>query len=375
MTIVKHGQRIEILDGFRFLAILSVILYHYYSLYTPPFSTTSAYPYGSRFNYFTYGYLGVQFFFMISGFVIAYTLTTTSVMGEFWKKRFIRLFPAMFICSLIVLIVFRTLDKDYFFPRCHSIVNFFYSLTFVNLAFPDQILKHFGITGTTISGSHWSLWPEVQFYLFASLLYFSNPQKFFTRFFFSSVALYVFTKLIHFLALGGMPETHAFYGVLKNVFKLCMIFSYSILVIWFLAGVVFYRLYIGHRDKLTLFAFALIPILQWWECDNYKILSAALLMDLLFLLLIFYPQTLKPLRWKFITAIGMSSYSLYLIHENIGLFMINKLGPYFGDFSFLFPLLVLLLFIGFSLLLYTYFEKPLVKRFKKSIKKPVSVVS
>ncbi|HTD39422.1 MAG TPA: acyltransferase family protein, partial [Mucilaginibacter sp.] len=82
----KH--RIELLDSFRFIAILSVMLFHF------TYSWTARDPYGKFFlHIFHYGYLGVQFFFMISGFVISYTLENTPNLLSFYKNRFSRLFP------------------------------------------------------------------------------------------------------------------------------------------------------------------------------------------------------------------------------------------------------------------------------------------
>lgn len=68
-------NRIQILDGFRAISILSVLLFHFFSRWTPPLSSESFYPYGSKyFSWFQYGGVGVEFFFMISGFVIYFTL-------------------------------------------------------------------------------------------------------------------------------------------------------------------------------------------------------------------------------------------------------------------------------------------------------------
>src|ERR1700761_9643123 len=111
---MQSKDRIASLDGFRFFAILSVVLYHYYSRWVPPLNT-SLYPYGNKYSYFSFGYLGVEFFFVISGFVIAYTLSATNSLSEFWKKRMVRLFPAMFVCSLITL-VFFTIEGGSVFP-------------------------------------------------------------------------------------------------------------------------------------------------------------------------------------------------------------------------------------------------------------------
>ena len=125
-------NRIEILDSYRFIAILSVMLYHYYSRWTPPINNVSLYPYGSKYDHFSYGNLGVQFFFIISGFVIAFTLTRTDSFIDFWKKRIIRLLPSMFICSFITLVVFRLMDTKMLFLGSHSIKNFIFSLSFLS---------------------------------------------------------------------------------------------------------------------------------------------------------------------------------------------------------------------------------------------------
>lgn len=59
---MSNKVRITILDGFRAVAIISVMLYHYFNRWAPPLNSVSLYPYGSKFSYFNYGYLGVEFF-------------------------------------------------------------------------------------------------------------------------------------------------------------------------------------------------------------------------------------------------------------------------------------------------------------------------
>ena len=64
-------RRIDFLDGLRGVAIILVILYHAYARW-PTFV-----PYETTFGnilFFKYGYLGVQLFFLISGFVILLSL-------------------------------------------------------------------------------------------------------------------------------------------------------------------------------------------------------------------------------------------------------------------------------------------------------------
>jgi peptidoglycan/LPS O-acetylase OafA/YrhL len=58
-----NSRRIDLLDSFRFLAILSVLLYHF------TIEWKDQTPYGNYFgSLFKYGYLGVEFFFVISDF-------------------------------------------------------------------------------------------------------------------------------------------------------------------------------------------------------------------------------------------------------------------------------------------------------------------
>lgn len=76
-------KRINFLDGFRGMAILLVILFHAFTAWS------GIVPYGERFaNFFLFkeGFLGVQLFFMISGFVILMSLQKSNSFMEFMYK-------------------------------------------------------------------------------------------------------------------------------------------------------------------------------------------------------------------------------------------------------------------------------------------------
>ena len=79
----------ELLDGLRGVAALVVIWYHV-------FEGFAASPVDQRFNH---GYLAVDFFFILSGFVVGYAYDDrwkrrTLSFGGFIKRRLIRLHPA-----------------------------------------------------------------------------------------------------------------------------------------------------------------------------------------------------------------------------------------------------------------------------------------
>jgi peptidoglycan/LPS O-acetylase OafA/YrhL len=87
----------------------------------------------------------------------------------------------------------------------------------------------------------------------------------------------------------------------------------------------------------------------------------------MFLLFIFAPQFLDWLNLKPLRAVGVSSYSLYLIHEFIGVLLIHKYAHYFGKFDFLFPILLIVGFMFLCYLSYNYVEQPIGKYLKQRL--------
>ncbi|MGL5682177.1 MAG: acyltransferase family protein [Marinifilaceae bacterium] len=88
-----------ILDGLRGVAALMVIWYHIFEGYaTSPMDQV-----------FNHGYLAVDFFFLLSGFVIAYAYDDrwkTMSKGEFFKRRLIRLQPMVILGAVLGVITF-----------------------------------------------------------------------------------------------------------------------------------------------------------------------------------------------------------------------------------------------------------------------------
>src|SRR5688572_13967921 len=96
-------MRYKELDSLRGIAALCVVLFHF----------TFGYDNGLKILeegkfYFTYGYLGVHLFFLISGFVILMTLEKTKSSADFFVSRFSRLYPAYWT-AIILTVLFTTL--------------------------------------------------------------------------------------------------------------------------------------------------------------------------------------------------------------------------------------------------------------------------
>ena len=96
----------EILDGLRGVAALLVVFYHI-------FEGLSFAAGGTLITTINHGYLAVDFFFILSGFVIGYAyddrLGKTMTLGNFFKRRLIRLHP-MIVMGALIGVVFYVLQ-------------------------------------------------------------------------------------------------------------------------------------------------------------------------------------------------------------------------------------------------------------------------
>lgn len=362
----KSG-RIEILDGFRFIAIMSVVLYHFYCRWTPPIFSGNIYPYASDYNYFNLGYLGVQFFFIISGFVIAATLQTTPTFGAFLRKRWLRLFPALVICSLLTFIIVHVFDSENLFARSKNALNLLYSITLINPELINLLLKPFQIHGSTICGSYWSLWPEVQFYFLAATLYYINPSRFLLRFFVITLGIYLLNTFMLNVPGSNLLSISVTHPIVAAYIKVANMFNLLHYSLWFLTGVLFYQLYTSHKNKYILPGLGLIFVFLLYDCFDLNMRLMVSCMFLLFMFFIYLPQYLAFLKFKLFSSIGLVSYSLYLIHENIGVLFIHKYAAYLGNYQGLFPLILIVLFVVFSTIFYKWLEKPITLYLKKKL--------
>ncbi len=94
------------LTGLRFVAALLVVLFHYQFLV--PGLARSAAP-GARVIHA--GFVGVSIFFVLSGFILAYTYLDSDgamrrSMGAFWHARFARIYPAYAVALVLSLPIF-----------------------------------------------------------------------------------------------------------------------------------------------------------------------------------------------------------------------------------------------------------------------------
>src|ERR1700712_4057622 len=92
---LKTKSHYEILDGLRGVAAIFVVTFHILEIYGG----------GSPVNQvINHGYLAVDFFFLLSGFVVAYAYDDRwekMTVWDFYKRRLIRLQPMVIMGSII----------------------------------------------------------------------------------------------------------------------------------------------------------------------------------------------------------------------------------------------------------------------------------
>ena len=99
----------ELLDGLRGVAALLVLVYHVYEGFA--FAETTNEAGSGLITTLNHGHLAVDFFFILSGFVISYAYDERwgkMSLGNFFKRRLIRLHPMLVMGAIIGAIAFLT---------------------------------------------------------------------------------------------------------------------------------------------------------------------------------------------------------------------------------------------------------------------------
>ena len=151
---LNSKQRYEILDGLRGVAALMVIIFHFFELYS--FGDPSK-------QIINHGYLAVDFFYVLSGFVLGYAYDDRWNKMTYWgfyKRRLIRLHPMVIAGSLLGMCYFF-LGECIYSPNIETVKPYFFFITIIMniLMIPCPIqmdIRGWGETNS-FNGPNWTL--------------------------------------------------------------------------------------------------------------------------------------------------------------------------------------------------------------------------
>lgn len=343
------NNRIEFIDGHRGLAILLVIGFHAYSRWP------SIVPYGDccgEFPPFRYGYLGVHLFFVISGFVILMTLERCASAREFLTKRWLRLFPAMLACALVLYLTAGAFaERPAGLPAPESLLP---ALTFVDHEWWERIL---GRKFAPLEGAFWSLYVEFKFYVLAAIVYYWRGRN-------ALVATLTVLFLVS-VAASLVAPTAQVARVVSRAADLLSLQYFG----WFAAGAGFY-VYHGARSRLWLgFSCAMLVLSALAESRlRVPVLIASGVIGSAFALSVAVPATRRLLEVRFLQFFGFVSYPLYLIHENTMVSVVVKLGQVVPEWTLpMIPLLPVALLSGIAWGLARWVEPSLARQLRRVV--------
>jgi peptidoglycan/LPS O-acetylase OafA/YrhL len=358
---VRLQGRFVFLDGLRAVAAVSVMLFHFFNHWVSPIHDRLAeiLPKATQ-VFLEHADLGVEVFFVLSGFVIAHSLfgktITPRYVGSFILRRSLRLDPpywVMIAMSLALPCVLFPADAQDFFAKFGGttgvLVNMFY--------LPDLLWQ------PRIVGVAWTLCLEVQFYLaFLCLLAMTQSARAVFggryRWVSSAFAAALFAGLLAF-------SVHRWMSLGKNDFSgRWFMFFTGVMLYWTVAGRIDWKVFGGYL------AVILGLSIGFREPRSATVLGATLA--------IYASAMTGGLRtWLGESAIqyfGRISYSLYLVHMTAGVATINLI-MHFGNESTAVVLFALVAAAGVSIgladLLNRFVEMPamrLSKGFKLAIK-------
>lgn len=311
---ITKNPRVYELDLLRVLAAAFVMLYHYtFRGYAADGMSVLSFP--ALGDVFRYGYLGVDLFFMISGFVIIHTLEGKDARSLI-ASRAARLYPAYWAGVTLTAVVTVLIGGPIYRV---SAGQYLANLTMLNGLFG---VEH-------IDGVYWSLLVELKFYFLVFLLILFGQAKRIR----ALIGLWALAALV--ITLFGAPfiikaivfPKWAPYFIAGAAF--CLMRREGPGAYWLVVVVVAYATAIMNELRK-------IPTIE--QHYNAVFSEAAIIAVVTSFFLIFTAVALRKSSWagaKGLVRLGAVTYPLYLIHENIGFMLFNSLAPYLDKYLIL----------------------------------------
>lgn len=343
------------IDLLRFLAALAVVLYHFtYRGFHADHLSPVEYP--RLGSFFKYGYLGVELFFIISGYVVLMSAQGKTV-NQFFISRVTRLYPAYWVACTLTFLVVWLLG-----PRPQA-AGWSPILAAPGQAYlPNMLMLNDFMGYPHVDGVYWTLTIELLFYFWIAVA---------IAFGWLRHLPLVLAVWLGYAALAGTG-----YG--KGIF---MIVLFPRFAPFFSAGMVFYLLQTNQGRRWQLYAllagaFALSMRSGKTVAMEYATLfqdafsvplvcGVIALFFVLFLLLTHRKFQLPHRAW--LAWAGALTYPIYLLHHNMGYIVLQRLGSSVNKHVLLAGMLLVLggLAYGLHTIVERRYSRPLGQRLQQ----------
>ncbi|WNV12817.1 acyltransferase [Tardiphaga sp. 709] len=294
----QGASRVQALDLLRLIAVAAVLFYHY-GFWGPSSHDVPRVALPWMASFAQYGFLGVPVFFIISGFVIAYSAEGRTATG-FAIARFSRIYPTFLFCMTLTFLAILTLGPPHFDTS--------FAQWCANLFVAAPALGH-----SYMDGAYWSLVIELSFYAWVAVL----------------MAAKVFPRRLDHIILIWLGITFANELTIDApIFEKLFLADDSG---FFAVGLVIYEFFRGRRDP-KLYAVLALSVGTAVFQSLHKLIrlgphtggtfdhAVVVAICLGSIAIIFAATRLRrvPLPAGLVVAIGGLTYPLYLLHMQLG---------------------------------------------------------
>lgn len=340
-------NRMAALDGLRFLAAMFVLAFHYLGNSGGNWGGDLGKIFPSAHHTASYGFLGVEFFFLISGFVICMSSWGRGL-GSFFASRASRLYPAYWAAVILTTLLYMVK------PAAGTAAK--PSAFLMNLT-----MLHFSFGVPNVDGVYWTLWLELRFYLLFALVVWRGVT-------YRRVVAFclLWTTASILIPSFNNPVLH---GIIQE--------DYSP---YFIAGI---AMYLMHRYRPSPLLWAIVG--TQWILAQYQVGSrvvegtrqtgahltwtgGTVLVTLFFLAVLAVSLGwLDWARWRWLTFLGSLTYPLYLVHEAFGLEMVSMWHGHMAPWALVG--LATAASLVLATLIRTFVEKPVTPRLRRAMER------
>jgi peptidoglycan/LPS O-acetylase OafA/YrhL len=307
---MAQNERIPLLDSYRVVAAFSVLGFHYWG--KPLEDLRLNLVLGRIFDFphldqiFRFGHMGVDLFYLISGFVIALSAEGRSF-AAFTSSRLARIVPTYWLAVTLTTLFILFEGTGY---REIGVRQFLVNLVFLQRPLGEQFID--GVYSTIVM--------EMRFYLLVAALLALGRFRFYPYL----LPAWVVLSLLEYL---NIPL-----GPLKQIFITNVGY-------YFAAGSAFYLLYRRRHVRLAVGTILLSLIVALPKAIEHDVSSygsaaaipvAVVTLACYGLMALVATRKFEDMRWPWLPILAGMTYPLYLIHEDIG-FILMRHMVFIGD--------------------------------------------